>query len=33
MSVLRWEQGTSTPRLAHAAAYRQLLDELEAATR
>lgn len=29
MTVLRWEQGTSEPRLHHATRYRELLDALE----
>ncbi len=29
MTVLRWEQGRATPRLTHAVAYRQLLEQLE----
>lgn len=33
MTVLRWEQGTTEPRLQNAAAYRQLLDALHEATR
>jgi DNA-binding transcriptional regulator YiaG len=32
MTVLRWERGEVVPKLEHAAAYRQLLEELEAAT-
>jgi DNA-binding XRE family transcriptional regulator len=28
MTVLRWEQGKTKPRLAHAIAYRRLLDQL-----
>ena len=28
MTVLRWEQGRSEPRMRHAIAYRRLLDEL-----
>jgi DNA-binding XRE family transcriptional regulator len=31
MTVLRWEQGSTVPRLAHAIAYRQLLDALSEA--
>lgn len=31
MTVLRWEQGLSEPRLAHAIAYRRLLDALSEA--
>jgi DNA-binding transcriptional regulator YiaG len=31
MTVLRWEQGKSEPRLVHAVAYRQLLDALREA--
>jgi DNA-binding XRE family transcriptional regulator len=32
MTVLRWEQGKSEPRLKHAILYRQLLDDLRAVT-
>jgi DNA-binding XRE family transcriptional regulator len=32
MTVLRWEQGRTVPRLAHAIAYRRLLDQLAEAT-
>lgn len=28
MTVMRWEQGKSVPRLEHAIAYRELLDQL-----
>jgi DNA-binding XRE family transcriptional regulator len=31
MSVLRWERGEATPKLDHATAYRQLLEDLEEA--
>ncbi len=31
MTVLRWEQGTSEPRLDQAVRYRQLLEALEQA--
>lgn len=31
MTVLRWEQGRTTPRLEQAAVYRQLLDDVDAA--
>lgn len=33
MTVLRWAQGTTEPRLENAIAYRQLLDALDEATR
>ena len=33
MTVLRWEHGTSEPRLENAIAYRRLLDALDEATR
>jgi DNA-binding XRE family transcriptional regulator len=33
MTVLRWEQGTSEPRLENAIAYRRLLDAPDEATR
>lgn len=33
MTVLRWEHGTTEPRLENAIAYRQLLDALHEATR
>lgn len=32
MTVLRWEQGTTEPRLVHAIAYRALLDALSEAS-
>ncbi len=32
MTVLRWEQGSTEPRLAHAIAYRKLLDALSEAS-
>jgi DNA-binding XRE family transcriptional regulator len=32
MTVLRWEHGDAEPRLAHAIAYRRLLDELQDAS-
>lgn len=31
-TVWRWEQGVAEPRLDHAIAYRQLLDQIQAAT-
>jgi DNA-binding XRE family transcriptional regulator len=31
MTVLRWERGEAAPKFEHAVAYRQLLEELEAA--
>lgn len=33
VTVLRWEQGTRTPAIEHAIAYRRLLDQLKRATR
>lgn len=33
MTVLRWEQGKSEPRLRHAIRYRELLDGLKRAVR
>lgn len=33
MTVLRWEQGATEPRLENAIAYRRLLDALQEATR
>jgi hypothetical protein len=33
MAVLHWERGTSEPKREHAIAYRQLLDDLQAAAR
>jgi hypothetical protein len=33
VTIMRWENGTAVPRRDRAIVYRQLLDELEAATR
>jgi DNA-binding XRE family transcriptional regulator len=33
MTILRWERGEAEPRIDHAIAYRQLLDELDQALR
>ncbi|WP_431900220.1 helix-turn-helix domain-containing protein [Nonomuraea sp. bgisy101] len=33
MTVLRWEQGKAEPRMDHAIAYRQLLDQMREAAK